>query len=350
MSCVCSPLSRLRRFPHSANAALPALAAAATYTVAPGETLGHIARRFGVGVDELMASNGIKNADAVRAGASLALPANAKDSQPKMQGLDETLRYMAAGGLAGVTVETVLFPLDTIKTRLQAAKAGKGLDLRGLYSGLSGNIPGCFTASAIFFGVYDPMKKQMEELWGKGSTPAHLVSAASAGLASSVVRVPTEVVKQRLQTGQFKGPVEAVKTIFAKEGARGFTRGYGAFLLRDLPFDAIEFVAYEGLKAQYTSVMGRRIEPVEASVLGGVAGAFTGAVTTPLDVLKTRFMTGGTAVKYKNLLDAAVTISREEGWRALFAGVQPRVTWIGIGGFIFFGCLEKSREVLGVVS
>jgi solute carrier family 25 S-adenosylmethionine transporter 26 len=36
-----------------------------------------------------------------------------------------------------------------------------------------------------------------------------------------------------------------VRTILAKEGVRGLYAGYGAFMLRDLPFDAIEFVAYE---------------------------------------------------------------------------------------------------------
>jgi hypothetical protein len=28
----------------------------------------------------------------------------------------------------------------------------------------------------------------------------------------------------------------------------------------------------------------------------------------------------------------------------LFTGVTPRVMWIGIGGFIFFGAYEKTRE------
>ena len=32
---------------------------------------------------------------------------------------------------------------------------------------------------------------------------------------------------------------------------RGLFAGYGSFLLRDLPFDAIEFVAYEQLKSMY---------------------------------------------------------------------------------------------------
>ena len=32
--------------------------------------------------------------------------------------------------------------------------------------------------------------------------------------------------------------------------------------------------------------------------------------------------------------------------RLLFSGVQPRVAWIGIGGFVFFGAYEQSKRVL----
>ena len=42
-----------------------------------------------------------------------------------------------------------------------------------------------------------------------------------------------------------------MRGILAREGGRGLFAGYGSFLLRDLPFDAIEFVAYEQLKKAY---------------------------------------------------------------------------------------------------
>ena len=42
-----------------------------------------------------------------------------------------------------------------------------------------------------------------------------------------------------------------MRGILAREGGRGLFAGYGSFLLRDLPFDAIEFVAYEQLKQAY---------------------------------------------------------------------------------------------------
>jgi LysM repeat protein len=44
------------------------------YIVKPGDTLGTIAQRFGVTVDELMAANGITNPNLVSAGETLAIP------------------------------------------------------------------------------------------------------------------------------------------------------------------------------------------------------------------------------------------------------------------------------------
>ena len=72
-----------------------------------------------------------------------------------------------------------------------------------------------------------------------------------------------------LSAGEFAGPIKAVGSIAMNEGAKGFFAGYGSFLLRDLPFDALEFVLYEQLKRTYqASLKGRKIKPVETSVLG----------------------------------------------------------------------------------
>ena len=68
---------------------------------------------------------------------------------------------MAAGGVAGGTVEAALFPIDTIKTRLQAARSGTRLDLTGLYTGVVPNVLGAMPASALFFAVYEPAKQAL---------------------------------------------------------------------------------------------------------------------------------------------------------------------------------------------
>ncbi|MED6193281.1 S-adenosylmethionine carrier 1, chloroplastic/mitochondrial [Stylosanthes scabra] len=252
-----------------------------------------------------------------------------------------------AGGVAGVVVETALYPIDTIKTRLQVARGGGQIILKGLYSGLAGNIVGVLPASAIFVGVYEPTKQKLLRSFPENlSAVAHFAAGAIAGAASSLVRVPTEVVKQRMQMGQFKSAPAAVRLIVANEGFKGLYAGYGSFLLRDLPFDAIQFCIYEQLRIGYKLAAKRDLNDPENAMLGAFAGAITGAVTTPLDVVKTRLMVQGSQNHYKGIYDCVSTIVKEEGTHALFKGMGPRVLWIGIGGSIFFGVLEKTKQIL----
>jgi solute carrier family 25 S-adenosylmethionine transporter 26 len=75
-------------------------------------------------------------------------------------------------------------------------------------------------------------------------------------------------------------------------------------------------------------------------------------VTTPLDVLKTRAQLGRDrdGVPYRGVLDVLRrTLRSEEGGRALWSGLQPRVAWISIGGFVFFGAYETARAALSPV-
>ncbi|KAK2655992.1 hypothetical protein Ddye_009044 [Dipteronia dyeriana] len=252
-----------------------------------------------------------------------------------------------AGGTAGVVVETALYPIDTIKTRLQAVRGGGKIDLKGLYSGLAGNIAGVLPASALFVGVYEPTKQKLLKMFPENlSAVAHLTAGAIGGLAASLIRVPTEVVKQRMQTGQFASAPNAVRLIVAKEGLKGLYAGYGSFLLRDLPFDAIQFCIYEQLQIGYKAAACRDLNDPENAVIGAFAGALTGAITTPLDVIKTRLMVQGSANQYKGIIDCVQTIVRDEGPPALLKGIGPRVLWIGIGGSIFFGVLERTKRML----
>lgn len=103
-----------------------------------------------------------------------------------------------------------LYPLDTIKTRLQTATSGGGLRAlwqsggnKALYSGVLGNLAGVVPASAIFMGVYEPVKTAVERRVPENRQfLGSLSGGVAAGLAASFVRVPTEVVKQRMQTGE----------------------------------------------------------------------------------------------------------------------------------------------------
>ena len=72
------------------------------------------------------------------------------------------------------------------------------------------------------------------------------------------------------------------------------------------------------------------------------------AVTTPLDVAKTRIMLADAGSEIATKQSISYTLGRvwqEFGIKGLFAGVVPRTLWISIGGAVFFGVYEKSRIV-----
>lgn len=104
-----------------------------------------------------------------------------------------------------------------------------------------------------------------------------------------------------MQTGQFSSAPNAVRLIISKEGFAGLYAGYGSFLLRDLPFDAIQFCIYEQLRIGYRVMAKRDLNDPETAIIGAFAGALTGAITTPLDVIKTRLMVQVKLLIFSNL-------------------------------------------------
>lgn len=56
---------------------------------------------------------------------------------------------------------------------------------------------------------------------------------------------------------------------------------------------------------------------------GAIAGAITGILTTPFDVLKTRLMTQGSSGTYRNVGDCTTKIWQQEGWKTFFKVHSP---------------------------
>ena len=92
------------------------------------------------------------------------------------------LASLVAGGVAGLAVDTLLFPLDTIKTRLQAGSSGlQGwVRVRQLYSGLGPVLLGSVPCAALFFLFYDGSK----EMLGGNRWTVHMVAASIGEVGS----------------------------------------------------------------------------------------------------------------------------------------------------------------------
>ncbi|KAI8336308.1 mitochondrial carrier domain-containing protein [Chlamydoabsidia padenii] len=256
---------------------------------------------------------------------------------------------LLAGGLAGTAVDTVLFPLDTIKTRLQS-QAGfmASGGLRGVYSGLLAAVIGSAPSASLFFVTYEATKRALSTSIDPAYVPfIHMVAASCGEVTACSVRVPTEVVKQRMQTKQFNTASSAVSNVIRTEGILGLYRGFLSTVAREIPFTCIQFPLYEYFKRVYANHYGRPAEPYQAALCGSVAGGIAAAITTPLDVCKTRIMlstNNQNTQAYTGIMSTMKRIAAEEGPRALLSGIGPRVMWISIGGSIFLGVYEKALK------
>ncbi len=125
-----------------------------------------------------------------------------------------------------------------------------------------------------------------------------------ADLAASVLYVPSEVLKTRLQLqGRYNNPffhsgynyrstLDAARTIVRQEGFAALFYGYKATLFRDLPFSALQFAFYEQGQTWAKDWMQSRHIGLPLEVLtAAAAGGLAGVITCPLDVVKTRIQT-----------------------------------------------------------
>ena len=115
---------------------------------------------------------------------------------------------------------------------------------------------------------------------------------AMAFVASSIVIVPGEFLKQQLQMAHYDNVWHALMSVYSTSGLAGFFAGYDGVLLRDIPYTMLELGMYEVFKNFIQSQKSNDIgsDKKNDSVMDQVlAAALTGAIvamfTTPMDVI-----------------------------------------------------------------
>eukprot|EP00735_Rhodelphis_limneticus_P001373 TRINITY_DN11977_c0_g1::TRINITY_DN11977_c0_g1_i1::g.16926::m.16926 TRINITY_DN11977_c0_g1::TRINITY_DN11977_c0_g1_i1::g.16926 ORF type:complete len:321 (-),score=0.70,sp/Q94AG6/SAMC1_ARATH/41.40/3e-70,Mito_carr/PF00153.22/1.1e-14,Mito_carr/PF00153.22/1.1e-16,Mito_carr/PF00153.22/4e-29 TRINITY_DN11977_c0_g1_i1:464-1426(-) len=264
---------------------------------------------------------------------------------------------LMSGACAGLTVDSILFPLDTIKTRLQY---GNGKEVfrggfKALYHGIGPYLASSAPAAALFFGAYETTKNTISHSTGSETGPlGHMVAASMGEISASSFRVPFEVVKQQLQAGLHTNSFDCVRAILRTRGFIGLYTGFVSQVFREIPFDMIQFSLYEYFKlkrAEQRSISTNQhvtvasLPAFEGMLCGCLAGCIAAAVTTPLDVVKTRLMTQHQGRQYSGIRDCFRRIIQDEGFLKLYSGIGPRVLWISLGGAIFFGAYEQTKRL-----
>lgn len=184
----------------------------------------------------------------------------------------DSLYSFFLGSIAGCIGATAVYPIDLVKTRMQAQKHkalyDNSLDcfkkilrkegFKGLYSGLAAQLVGVAPEKAIKLTVNDLVRKIGTQEDGSITMNWEILAGMSAGACQVIFTNPLEIVKIRLQmqgnTKNLTKPGEipikhmSASQIVRQLGLRGLYKGASACLLRDVPFSAIYFPTYANLK------------------------------------------------------------------------------------------------------
>jgi len=253
---------------------------------------------------------------------------------------------LAVGGVAGVVGTSCIYPLDMVKTRLQASGQGgilykgpgdviksilKNEGVGGFYNGLRANLIGVTPEKAIKLAVNDLMREKLTKADGTIAPHHEVLAGATAGFCQVVATNPMEIVKLRMQLQSLLPEAERMSAsqIVKNLGISGLYRGTPATWARDIPYSMIFFPTYSNVKKMFTDKETGECSSVKILLSGTAAGCVAAGLMTPMDVVKTRFQQKGGMQKYGNLTNCAKQTMQAEGPLAFYKGAIPRMATQG---------------------
>uniref|UniRef100_V9KFT5 Mitochondrial uncoupling protein 4 n=1 Tax=Callorhinchus milii TaxID=7868 RepID=V9KFT5_CALMI len=293
---------------------------------------------------------------------------------------------------AAAVAETVTFPLDLTKTRLQiqgeAVQDQHGGRRRavpyrgmirtavgivkeeGLFKLWQGVTPAIFR-HVVYTGSRMALYEQMRDLVFRrnedGSFPlwkATLVGMMS-GATAQFIASPTDLVKVQMQMEgkrrlegkppRVHGMYHALMKILSEGGIRGLWAGWLPNVQRAALVSLGDLTTYDTVKhslLRNTSLQDNSLCHSLASICSGVVAATMG---TPADVIKTRIMNQprdhqGRGLLYKSSFDCLMQSVKGEGFWSLYKGFLP--TWMRMApwSLTFWITFEQIRKLAGVSS
>merc|ERR1711939_1161536 len=219
----------------------------------------------------------------------------------------------AAGAIAGVTELLCLYPLDVVKTRIQL-QGSKGTASGVYYDGMVD----CFRKivaeegfSRLYRGLVPPLmleapkravKFAANDWWGqtykrvfnaeKATQGLSVLTGCSAGATESIVVVPFELVKIRLQdknsAGKYTGPMDCVRQIIRNEGLLGMYNGLEPTFWRHVLWNGGYFGCIFQVRKLLPKAQSKGAELTNNLISGSIGGFFGTVLNTPFDVIKSR--------------------------------------------------------------
>ncbi|KAL6481893.1 hypothetical protein MHYP_G00099730 [Metynnis hypsauchen] len=176
-----------------------------------------------------------------------------------------------AGSLAGATAQTIIYPMEVLKTRLTLRKTGqyssvvdcarqilKKEGVQAFYKGYIPNILGIIPYAGIDLAVYETLKNTwLQRHRGDSTDPGVLVLVGCGTVSSTcgqLASYPLALIRTRMQAqASVKGApqlsmLSLFRSIVAQEGVVGLYRGIAPNFLKVIPAVSISYVVYEHMR------------------------------------------------------------------------------------------------------
>ncbi|KAK3761358.1 hypothetical protein RRG08_060925 [Elysia crispata] len=297
----------------------------------------------------------------------------------------------ALSATAAVVAETVTYPLDLTKTRLQIqgeraqhvrtirssvvphrgmiATAAGIVQEEGLLKLWQGVTPALYrhiVYTGCRMSMYEFLREKVfkKNKDGTFSLWKAIVSGMLAGGAGQFIASPADLVKVRLQMEgrrrleglpvRVKNTAHAFTQIVSESGVLGLWRGWVPNVQRAALVNLGDLATYDTAKHLIlvnTNLKDNYVTHTMASACSGLVAAIIG---TPADVIKTRIMNqptqDGKGLLYSGSVDCLVKTVRQEGFLALYKGLLPIWTRMAPWSLVFWLSYEQVRKFSGTSS
>ncbi|XP_077238688.1 thylakoid ADP,ATP carrier protein, chloroplastic-like isoform X3 [Tasmannia lanceolata] len=250
----------------------------------------------------------------------------------------------AAGAIAGAAAKTLTAPLDRVKLLMQCivqthgvrfvegtttkgigfieaiTLIGKEEGIKGYWKGNLPQVIRIIPYSAVQLFAYETYKKLFRGKDGELSVVGRLAAGACAGMTSTFVTYPLDVLRLRLAVEPgCKTMSEVALNMLRDEGIGSFYRGLGPSLLGIAPYIAVNFCIFDLIKKSLPEKYQKR--PESSFVTALVSATLATVMCYPLDTVRRQMQMRGSP--YTTVLDAFPGIVARDGVIGLYRGFVP---------------------------
>jgi len=268
-------------------------------------------------------------------------------------------RFYPLSMMSSFTVRCFLYPLTLVRTRLQvqhqnavykgtfdAFRKISGTEgIRGLYRGFW--ISAFQVVSGVcYVSTYEGVRYFLETNGVTDYRLKALVGGSCASVVGQTVIVPFDVISQHLMIlglidksksdltanplaictdgrSKFQISCDITRTIYRRDGFRGFYRGYVAALCNYVPSSAswwTFYSLYQEMFSNFPLLSGTSHTGVQC-VAAMLSGCTTSILTNPLDLVRTRVQ-----VQRKSIPETIRILWETERWKIFRKGLTARMT------------------------